>query len=140
MKSKSDLKYLMLSLVFPISQMILLVLYLSHSAAEGFAPPVWLSAGLLLIGCILSDVALWFAFKTIHESAEKAAAVDVLEQRVAANTEYYRKLTTEYEHLRVLRHDYANHSHTLRILVEQKRYDEALAYVKELEERETPVC
>lgn len=120
------------ALVFPLSQIILLGLYLSHRPKD--VPFPYLVFILLILGCILADIGLMFAFKTMKKSIQEKIQVEALEQRVASQREYYKTVAKQYEQLRLLRHDCVNHSQTLKILIETGRNDQAVQYAKTLSE------
>ena len=119
-------------LIFPLSQLCLLLLYVlyprQHSAVS------WPLFFLLSVGCVLADAGLWFAFRSIRKSAREAARVEELEQRIAVQKDYYEKTARQYEQLRHLRHDCANHCYTLRILMQSGQQEKALRYAESLKE------
>lgn len=117
-------------LLFPISQLVLLWFGLfRHAGNERAGTGIAVVAVLL---CIASDIALYLAIRLIRRNAEEAVHAETEHQRVSMQEEYYEKTAAYYERLRTLRHDSANHIYTLRILLQEGRFEEAASYAHAL--------
>lgn len=116
--------------LFPLSQVILILLYITK-VQNG--TNLGVSLFLLILGCVLADVGLYLAFRAVRRNARETARVEAMERRVELQREYY-SIAKKYELLRHLRHDCANHCYTLRMLVQSGQCDKARDYARVLEE------
>lgn len=82
--------------------------------------------------CIIGNAAVFYAVTTTQKRNELKAENDSLETLVKAQEDYYSALTEQYESIRKMRHDIANHMYTINILLEDGKSDEAAEYAKEL--------
>lgn len=82
--------------------------------------------------CILGNIAMFNAVTTTQKRNELKAQNDSLEAFIKAQDNYYSALTAQYESIRKMRHDIANHMYTINILLEDGKGEEAAEYAKEL--------
>ncbi len=120
-----------LFLVFPLSQGILFYMCFFRQQTA-MTPGRAISGAVLAMLCLLADGALWVAVRSLAGSAELKARLEAEERHLALQEEYYEQLIRRYEQVRRLRHDQANHVYTLKILLEEGRYEDAAAYAREL--------
>ena len=86
--------------------------------------------------CIVGNVALFNTVRTMQSRSDLKAENRSLEAIVKTQEDYYSALTEQYESIRKMRHDIANHMYTINILLEDGKTDEAAEYAKELSERQ----
>lgn len=119
----------LLYVLFPISQGMCLMLWrLSARGTGETGKTVWLL--LTAVMCILADTALYFAVRGMAQRAELKAKSDLLAQQLVIQKQHYADLTAQYESIRHLRHDIANHIHTVQTLLEEGRTEEASQYTE----------
>ena len=118
-------------LMFPISQTICFALLL-HQYSRTEVDTHW---------SVLAAVVLLFAaadgvlFRVISQAARKAeleATNRLLEDQLDSQLKHYQALTQQYENNRHIRHDISHHMHTIQLLLESSRHDEAANYAGEL--------
>ena len=104
--------------MFPFSQVLMLSLwqtsYLNLNAAD-MATLQFIASAV----CCASDVALYFAVRGLSQRAELAAQNRLLGEQIDAQMQHYAALSGQYEQMRVMRHDIANHVHTIQILLNE---------------------
>ena len=86
--------------------------------------------------CIVGNSALFITIRAMQSRSDLKAENRSLETMVKTQEEYYSALTEQYEDIRKMRHDIANHMYTINILLEDGKADEAAEYAKELSERQ----
>lgn len=130
-RSRLSAREWLLYALFPFSQMLLCLtwymLWLGGDTADAL---VW--QGVALIVCAAADIALYFAMRGMAQRAQLKAEKELLEKQIDAQKEHYSALTEQYENVRRMRHDIANHVHTIQILLEKGENAEAAAYAAEL--------
>jgi len=131
MKKPKLIRDLGMMAVFPLSQLVLLILCITKAQNGSMSG---LRFFLLLAGCVLADLGIYLSFRAIRRSARETARVEAMERRVEMQRDYYENLAKKYEQLRHIRHDCANHCYTLRMLVQSGQCDKARDYAKALEE------
>ena len=82
--------------------------------------------------CLLGNSAVFSAVRMTQKRNELKAENSSLEKMVKAQEDYYSALTEQYESIRKMRHDIANHMYTINILLKDGKADEAAEYAKEL--------
>ena len=82
--------------------------------------------------CLLGNSAVFYAVALTQKRNELKTENASLETLVKAQEDYYSALTRQYESIRKMRHDIANHMYTINILLEDGKADEAAEYAKEL--------
>lgn len=117
--------------LFPASQM---VLYFSWFVlmAQGFTAEAVVWQGIAVLVCVGVDAALYFSMRGMAKRATLKAENELLEKQIDAQKEHYSALTEQYESVRRMRHDIANHVHTIQILLEKGDTTEAAVYAAEL--------
>lgn len=85
-----------------------------------------------LVCFIVADVLTVFAMRDTAENAELEAKNRMLAKQINAQTEYYTNLAQQYEENRRMRHDIQHHLHTIQILIEQGRHEDASQYAAEV--------
>ena len=121
-------------ILFPISQYMLLFGWLEMlrwTDDEGLLAYFVFMAGV----CVAADVLLFLAVRRIAQRAQLAAENEQLESQLSAQEKHYADLTAQYENIRRMRHDIANHLNVMQSLLESGRSGEAAAYVSELTEQ-----
>lgn len=86
--------------------------------------------------CIVGNSALFITIRAMQSKSDLKAENRSLETMVKTQEEYYSALTDQYEDIRKMRHDIANHMYTISILLEDGKGDEAAEYARELSERQ----
>lgn len=85
-----------------------------------------------VITCFAADVGIYLAVRGMAQRARLKAVNAYLAEQVESQKEHYSALTTQYETIRMLRHDIASHMHTVRALLENGELEQAARYADEL--------
>ena len=113
--------------VFPLSQVVLLGGWQFVSMSELNTDRVLVMA--LGMGLsVAADGFLFFAIRGMAQRRQLAAEKELLERQVELQKKHYAALTEQYEDLRRMRHDIANHLETMKALLENGAYAEASTY------------
>ena len=119
----------LLFFLFPLSQIVLLGGWQFVSMSE-FTPNRVLVMALGLGLSVAADGLLFFAMRGMAQRRRLASEKDLLEQQVALQTKHYAALTEQYEDMRHMRHDIANHLETMKALLETGQYTQAADYTQ----------
>lgn len=87
--------------------------------------------------CIISDIGLYYSMRGITRRAELEASNALLAKQINAETEHYAALTEQYEAMRRMRHDIANHLYTIQALLDSGDAQQAAEYAREIIPRHT---
>lgn len=98
----------------------------------GLSADSWIAIATCGIFFIAADVLTVSAIRETAKKAELEAENRLLARQINAQTEYYANLTQQYEENRRMRHDIQHHLHTIQILIEQGRHEDASQYAAEL--------
>lgn len=117
--------------LFPISQAMLLCLWFLSS--QNMSPTmlvVWqIISGVI---CIAVDVSLYLIIRGISQRAELKAQNELLAKQIAMQKIHYVELSEQYQRMQILRHDIANHMHTIQVLLKNEELHEARSYSSEI--------
>lgn len=91
----------------------------------------------IILFCIISDVGLYYSMRGITQRAELRASNALLLKQVDAEKEHYAALTEQYEAMRRMRHDIANHLYTIQALLDNGDTKHSAEYAKEILPRHT---
>lgn len=112
---------------FPVSQYILLYGWILVCRADFTLPRVlFMLAG--MAACLAADAALFLTVRGMAQRGELKARNDLLAEQIDHQKEHYAAITAQYQNIRHIRHDIANHLYTMQVLLENGEYDEAAAY------------
>ena len=92
---------------------------------------------IVICACILSDIGLFAAVMRISQRSQLAAENSMLSAQVDSQEKHYQDLTSQYESIRRMRHDIANHLNAMESLMASGRNTEAQEYLQEL--NSTPI-
>ena len=117
--------------VFPASQYLLMFGWLDaiRTAADESRVIFFIIA---IAASVLADTGLFLSVRHIAQRAQLKAENAQLARQVEAQEKHYADLTAQYESIRRMRHDIANHLDTMQALLENSRSGEAAAYLSEL--------
>ena len=117
--------------IFPISQYLLMFGWLDaiRTTADQSRVVFFIIA---ILAAVIADVGLFLAIRHIAQRAQLKAENAQLALQVEAQEKHYADLTAQYESIRRMRHDIANHLDTMQALLESSRGGEAAAYLSEL--------
>lgn len=120
-----------LYLLFPVSQCLLLYGWMMLCRLDFSANRMWiLLAG--LVTCVAADAALFTAVRGMAQRVELQAENDLLAQQIDRQKEHYAAITAQYENIRRIRHDIANHLYTMDLLLKEGQYAQAQDYFAEV--------
>ena len=122
---------LLLYIAFPLSQ-ALMVLMNYVVANQALSAHLTLLRFATVIICFASDVGLYLSIRGMAQRARLKALNAQLSEQIESQKEHYAALTAQYENIRTLRHDIANHMHTVQVLLENGEAEEAAKYAGEL--------
>ena len=117
--------------VFPISQAFLMFGWLDaiRTTADESRVVFFIIA---IVAAVIADVGIFLSVLHIAQRAQLKAENEMLSRQVEAQEKHYADLTAQYESIRRMRHDIANHWDTMQALLENSRSSEAAAYLTEL--------
>ena len=117
--------------IFPISQYLLMFGWLDaiRTTADQSRVVFFIIA---ILAAVIADVGIFLAILHIAQHAQLKAENEILSRQVEAQEKHYADLTAQYESIRRMRHDIANHLDTMQSLLESSRSGEAAAYLSEL--------
>ena len=118
--------------LFPISQYVLLCGWFSELALEDFSLSKLIFMVIAELICMVSDAVLYMSMVSIARRSRLAAENELLKKQIDAQKAHYAALTDQYEDIRRMRHDIANHMYTINLLLKDGRTEEAAAYAKGL--------
>lgn len=115
--------------IFPVSQIVLLGGWQFVSMSELNTNRVLvMSIGMGL--SVAADGFLFFAVRGMAQRRSLTMQKELLEQQVELQKKHYAALTDQYEDMRRMRHDIANHLETMKALLECGEYAEASSYTE----------
>lgn len=91
----------------------------------------------IILFCIISDVGLYYSMRGITQRAELKASNALLSKQIDAEKDHYAALTEQYETIRRMRHDIANHLYTIQALLDSGDAQQAAEYAREIIPRHT---
>lgn len=115
---------------YPVSQLILLAGWL-QVGAEGIDRGRMLFLLLACAACLVADAALYRTVRGMTQRVRLEVQNANLEKQIDLQKEHYSALTEQYESIRHMRHDIENHLHTIHILLQEDRAEDATAYAAE---------
>ena len=118
---------------FPISQYMLLYGWILVCRADFTLPRVlFMLAG--MAACLAADAALFLTVRGMAQRGELKARNDLLAEQIDRQKEHYAAITAQYQNIRHIRHDIANHLYTMQVLLENGEYGEAATYTAKVSE------
>ena len=130
-KNRLAMREWLLYALFPASQFLFIILWFETAMQEEPADTVPLLLAATVVSFV-ADAALYIAVRGMAQRTELRVQNAMLEDQINAQKEHYVALTEQYERVRYMRHDIANHVHTIQILLENGRPDDAAAYAAEI--------
>lgn len=123
-------EWLVISL-FPLSQMVVLlvIFYLQTVGVRGILAYIM---PFVVLVCLLADIALFWTLSHMERQMALRLENQRLDRQIEAQKRYYAALSAQYESIRFLQHDIANHVHTIQLLLENNQTEEASAYAREI--------
>ena len=122
--------------LFPTSQFFLMYGWLDLLRQGGNSGRSFFFSIVVFV-CIASDIGLFAAVMRIAQRAQLAAENSMLAAQVDSQGKHYQDLTAQYESIRRMRHDIANHLNAMESLMASGRDSEAQEYLQEL--NSTPI-
>lgn len=117
--------------LFPLSQYVLLYGWLdSLRLFVGWEKTFFFMVATFI--CIFADIGLFIAVMRLAQRANLAAENDVLAAQIDAQEKHYQALTAQYENIRRMRHDIANHIGAMKSLLASGHSSDAQEYLEEL--------
>jgi len=89
---------------------------------------------LCVVLCVMSDALLFWMLIRSARATRTEAENAVLTRQVEDQKKYYSSLSTQYETIRHMRHDIANHIYTVKALLSDRKIEEAEEYAGKLSE------
>lgn len=130
-KSKNILssKQILVFSVFPITQVVT-ILTLQTLVLNPLKPkyiPILIAFPLIFI---VADIFLYRTFVRTEQRVQLEITNSQLEKQLNAQLAHYDALTEQYENIRAIRHDISHHLHTINILLQDGKPDEAAEYAE----------
>lgn len=117
--------------LFPLSQYILMFGWLDSLRLTGSSGRVFFFL-IVVAACIAADIGLLFAVLRIAQRAQLVSENSQLAAQIEAQEKHYADLTTQYENIRHMRHDIANHLNAMQSMLKNGCQCEAANYLSEL--------
>lgn len=123
-------KWLVLSLLFPISSAAMLVVWVLAERHNGD-----ISVGTVVYSGILAaaNVAMLYIISSLEKATKQEQDMRLLEQQIALQSENYAVLQNNYTTQRKAAHEFERHLQTLRDLLDQNEYVTASEYLCQLQ-------
>lgn len=120
-------------LCFPLSQYILMftAMWVIDSSRQEWLVPMSL---ICVAVCVAGNFALFYALRETEKKVRRDAEDDQLAKALEIQYAHYQAITSQYEAMRRVRHDIANHIFTVRALLEKNQREQAKQYSKEVVE------
>ena len=116
--------------LFPISQYALMYGWLFSFRMYEVDRPLFFP--IIMVACILADIGFFKTVSSISQRAALAAENNMLALQVESQEKHYAGLTAQYESIRRMRHDIANHVSAMQSLLASGRSSDAQEYLEEL--------
>lgn len=127
---KQHSKWIKLSVLFPIVSAAMLTILFYTSPRDGDVPIIIVVfAGMLMI----ANVAMIYVINNIEKATEQEQDLRLLQQQISIQTENYCALKKNYSVQRKSTHEFERHIQVLRDLLDQKEYETAQDYVRQLQ-------
>ena len=123
-------------LMFPISQTVCFALLL-HQYSRTEVDTHWSLLAAMVLLFAVGDAVLFRVISQTAQKAELEATNRLLEGQLDSQLKHYQALTQQYENNRRIRHDITHHLHTIQLLLESSRHEEAAEYAGELLRQQT---
>ena len=117
--------------LFPISQYALMYGWLYSFRLYKVDRPLFFP--IIMAACILADIGFFKTVASISQRAVLAAENNMLAVQLESQKKHYASLTAQYESIRRMRHDLANHINAVKILFDSGRSEDAQEYLRELD-------
>lgn len=117
--------------LFPISQYALMYGWLYSFRLYNVDRPLFFP--IVMVACILADIGFFKAVSSISQRAVLAAENNMLAVQVESQEKHYASLTAQYESIRRMRHDIANHINAVKSLLATGHGEDARTYLEELD-------
>lgn len=117
--------------VVPLSQAFAFTAF-CYLALFGLHTYSWIAIAVCAVWFIAADFLTIFAIRETAKKAELEAKNRMLAKQINAQAEYYANLTQQYEENRRMRHDIQHHLHTIQILIEQGKHEDASQYAADV--------
>ena len=116
--------------LFPISQYALMYGWLFSFRMYKVDRPLFFP--IIMVACILADIGFFKTVSSISQRAALAAENNMLALQVESQEKHYAGLTAQYESIRRMRHDIANHINAVQSLFDSGRSEDAQDYLRDL--------
>jgi len=117
--------------LFPFSQFLMMYGWVETLRVyEGPEYTVYFIVAIL--SCMAADIGIFQAMQHIAQRTQLEVENNQLALQLKAQEKHYTDLTAQYESIRRMRHDIANHLNVMQSLLESGRSSEATAYISEL--------
>lgn len=127
---KQRSKWVQLSILFPtVSAVMLAILFYTSPRDEDVSLSVVIFAGVLMI----ANMAMLYVINSIEKAIEQEQDLRLLRQQISIQTENYTALKKNYSVQRKSTHEFERHIQVLRDLLDQKEYETAQDYVRQLQ-------
>ena len=117
--------------LFPVSQYALMYGWLYSFRLYKVDRPLFFP--IIMVACILADIGFFKTVASVSQRAVLAAENDMLAVQVESQEKHYAALTAQYESIRRMRHDIANHINAVKSLFDAGRNKDAQDYLRELD-------
>lgn len=127
---KQRSRWMQLSILFPaVSAVMLAVLFYTSADGDDIAAGVAVFAGILMI----ANAAILYVINQIERAVEQEQELRLLRQQISMQAESYTALKESYSVQRKSTHEFERHIRVLKDLLDQKEYEAAREYVRQLQ-------
>ena len=123
-------KWIQLSVLFPIVSAAMLAILFYMSPRDGDV-----SLGIVVFAAILmvANIAMVYVINSIEKATEQEQDLRLLRQQISIQAENYGALKENYSIQRKATHEFERHIQVIRDLLDQKEYEAAQNYVRQLQ-------
>lgn len=123
-------KWILLSILFPMVSAVMLAILFYASPRDGDIPiSIFAFSGILMV----ANLALVYVISSIEKATQQEQDMFLLQQQISMQTENYKALKKNYGVQRKSTHEFERHIQVLRDLLDQKEYETARDYVRQLQ-------
>lgn len=119
--------------LFPLSQFVLLYGWIA-AAREALT---FSRIGFLLAAmgvCVIADFALFYTIRSLAQKGRLRYENELFSRQLIAQKGHYSAIVAQYESIRRVRHDIANHLYTIESLLSQGNYEHAQSYAAQVKD------
>ena len=129
-----QIRWLLLILLFPAISLVVLMILVTNYRYES---DMSLKALGVTVIIALANIGTMYMITIVEKSEKEAQRVALLSQQMNIQTQSFLDLEKSYRSQRAISHDYISHLNALRVLLDERQYEIADHYIRELQKQHT---